>query len=96
MSHTESSTVTKSNVNPGRGFLRDIPCQNNYREGMPRGTRDTNSGSDTDAENTAKGKTSEHPSGILSQIQPERNPQENESLRLIVRMKSQKRKMMNM
>ena len=64
MSHTESSTVTKSNVNPGRGFLRDIPSQNTYREGMPRGTRDTNSGSDTDAENTAKGNTSEHPSGI--------------------------------
>ena len=56
MSHTESSTVTKSNVNPGRGFLRDIPCQNTYREGMPRGTRDTNSGSDTEAENTAKEK----------------------------------------
>ena len=31
---------------------------------MPRGTRDTNSGSDTEAENTAKGKTSEHSSGI--------------------------------
>ena len=64
MSQTESSTVTKSNVNPGRDFLRDIPCQNTYREGMPRGTRNTNSGSDTEAENTAKEKTSEHPSGI--------------------------------
>ena len=31
---------------------------------MSRGTRDTNLASDTEAENSAKGKTSEHPSGL--------------------------------
>ena len=31
---------------------------------MFRGTRDTNLASDTEAENTSKGKTSEHPSGF--------------------------------
>ena len=31
---------------------------------MSRGTKDTNLASDTEAENTAKGKTSDHPSGF--------------------------------
>ena len=38
--------------------------QNTHKEGMSRGNRDTNLASDTEAENTATGKTSEHPSGI--------------------------------
>ena len=33
---------------------------------MSRGTRDTNLASDTEAENTAKEKTSEHPSGFYA------------------------------
>ena len=52
------------------------------------GTRDTNLASDTQAENTSKGKTSEHPSGFLPLMLPERNP--------LVRVKSQRREMMNM
>ena len=31
---------------------------------MSRGTRDTNLADNTEAENTSKGKTSEHPSGF--------------------------------
>ena len=50
--------------------------QNIYKEGMSRGTRDTNLASDTEAENTGKGKTSEHPYRFSASMQPERNPQE--------------------
>ena len=63
MSLTESSSVTKSNVNPDVGVSSETSLsQNTYKEGMSRGTRDTNLASDTKAENTAKGKTSEQPS----------------------------------
>ena len=54
---------------------------------MSRGTRDTNLASDTEAEYTAEGKISEHPPGCFVQIQSERNPQENEGLKLLVRVK---------
>ena len=40
------------------------PSRNAYKEGMPRGIRDNNLASDDEAENTAKGKTSEHPCGF--------------------------------
>ena len=63
MSLTESSSVTKSNVNPDVGVSSETSLsQNTYKEGMSRGTRDTNLVSDTKAENTAKGKASEQPS----------------------------------
>ena len=63
MSLTESSTVTKSNVNPNVKISSDTSLsQNTHKEGMSRGTTDTNLASDTEAENTAKGKTLEHPS----------------------------------
>ena len=51
---TESSTVTKPNVNldvevsSGTSF-----SQNTYKEGTSKGTRDTNLASDTEAEITA-------------------------------------------
>ena len=65
MSLTESSTVTKSNVNPDVEVSSDTSfSQNTHKEGMSRGTRDTNLASDTEDENTAKRKTSEHPSGF--------------------------------
>ena len=55
---TESSTVTKSNVNPDvEAFSETSLSQNTYKEGMSRGTRDTDLAGDTEAENTAKGKT---------------------------------------
>ena len=71
--------------------------QNTHKEGMSRDTRDTNLASDTEAENTATGKTLDLTNlDFLPLMQPERNPQENEGLRLIVRVNSQRRKMMNM
>ena len=71
--------------------------QNTHKEGMSGDTRDTNLASDTEAENTATGKTSDLTNlDFLPLMQPERNPQENEGLRLIVRVNSQRRKMMNM
>ena len=55
---TESSTVTKSNENPDvEAFSETSLSQNTYKEGMSRGTRDTDLTRDTEAENTAKGKT---------------------------------------
>ena len=57
MSLTESSTVTKSNVDPDVEVSKGISFnQNIHKEGMSRGTRDTNLASDTEAENTAKRK----------------------------------------
>ena len=65
MSLTESSTVTKPNVNLDVGFSSGTSfSQNTHKERMSRGTRDTNLASDTEAENTARGKASEHPSGF--------------------------------
>ena len=63
---------------------------------MSRGTIDTNLASDTEAENTVKGRTSEYPSGFSATDAARENPRENKGLRLIVSMKSQKRNMMNM
>ena len=40
--------------------------QNNYKEGISRGTRDSNLASDTEAEHTGKGKTSEQPSRFFA------------------------------
>ena len=63
MSLTKSSTVTRSNVNPDVEVSSDTSLsQNTHDEGMSRGTGDTNLASDTEAEKTAKGKTSGHPS----------------------------------
>ena len=63
MSLTKSSTVTKSNVNPDVEVSSDTSLsQNTHDEGISRGTGDTNLASDIEAEKTAKGKTSEHPS----------------------------------
>ena len=96
MSRTESSTVTKPNVNldvelfSGTSF-----SQNTHKEGMSRGTRDTNLASDTKAEILPQDKLQSTHLDFLPLVQPERNPQENEGLRLIVRVNSQRRKMMN-
>ena len=65
MSLTESSAVTKSTVNPDVEVLSEASLsQNTFKVGVSRGTRDTNLASDNEAENTGKGKTSEHPSGF--------------------------------
>ena len=65
MSPTESSTVTKPNVNLDVEVSSETSfSQKIHKEGMSRGTRDTNLASDTEAENTATGKTSEQPSGF--------------------------------
>ena len=65
MSLTESPTVTKPNVNLDVEVSSGTSLsQNTHKEGMSRCTRDTNLASDTEAENTATGKTSEHPSGF--------------------------------
>ena len=65
MSLTGSSTVTKPNVNLDVGVSsRTSLSQNTYKEGISRGTRDTNLASDTEGKNTATGKTSEHPFGF--------------------------------
>ena len=94
MSLKESSTVTKSTVNPDVGVSSEIlHSQNSYKEGMAMGTRDTNLASDTEAENRVHIHTTHL--DFLPLIQPERNPQENECLRLIVRV-SLKEEMMNM
>ena len=67
MSLTESSTVTKSNVDPDVEVSKGISFnQNIHKEGMSRGTRDTNLASDTEAENTAKRKASERPFGFAA------------------------------
>ena len=64
---------------------------------MSRGTRDTNLASDREAENTSNRKTLEHQHmDSLLLMQPERNPQESEGLRVTVRVKSQRKEMMNM
>ena len=95
MSLTESSTVTKSDVNPDVEVSSETSLsQNTHKEGMPRDTRDTNLAGDTEFENTAKGKTSEYSSGF-SLSDAARQLQENEGLRLTVRVKSQRRKIMN-
>ena len=45
-------------VNPDvEAFSETSLSQNTYKEGMSRGTRDTDLTRDTEAENTAKGKT---------------------------------------
>ena len=60
---TKSSAVTKPNVNLNVEVSSNTSLsQNTHKEGMSRGTRDTNLVSDTEAKNTAAGKTSEHPS----------------------------------
>ena len=65
MSFTESSTVTKSTVNPDVEVSSEtLLSRNTYGEGMSSGNKDTNLASDTEAENTGKGKTAEHPSGF--------------------------------
>ena len=65
MSLTEISAVTKSNVNPDVEISSETSfSQNTHKEGMSRGARHTNLDSDTEAENTAKRKTSEHLSGF--------------------------------
>ena len=65
MSLAESSTVTKPTVNLDVEVSSETSfSQKIHKEGMSRGTRDTNLASNTEAENTAKGKTSEHPSGF--------------------------------
>ena len=59
MSLTESSTVTKSNVNLNVEVSSGTSLsQNIHKQGMSRGTRDTNLTNDTEAENIATGKTS--------------------------------------
>ena len=60
MSLRESSAVTKCNVNNIEVSSKTSLRQNTHKEEMPRGTRDTNLASDTEAGSTAKGKTSEH------------------------------------
>ena len=63
MSLTESFAVTKSYVKLDVEVSSETSLsQNTHKEGMPRGTRDTNLASDTVAEDIAKGKPSEHPS----------------------------------
>ena len=63
--YTESSTVTKSYVNPDVEVSSETSLsQNTHKEGMSRGSRDTHLASDAEAKNTAIGKTSEHPSGF--------------------------------
>ena len=65
MSLTESSTIAKSNVNLDVEVSSETSLiQTTHEEGMSRGTRDTNFASDPEAENIAKVKTSEHPSGF--------------------------------
>ena len=65
MSLTESSTVTKPNANLDIEVSSGTSLsQNIHKEEMSRDTRDPNLASDTEAENTATGKTSEHPSGF--------------------------------
>ena len=65
MSVTESSKVTKLNVNLDVAVSSGTSLnQNTHKEGMSRSTRDTNLASDAEAENAATGKTSEHPSGF--------------------------------
>ena len=65
MSLTESSTVTKSTMNPDVEVSSEtLLSQNTYKERMSRVTKDTNLASDTEAKNIVKGKTSEHPSGF--------------------------------
>ena len=58
---------------------------------MSWGTRDNNLASDTEVENAAK----EHPSGFSAYDAARERPQENEGLSCIVRVKSQRRNMMN-
>ena len=60
MSLRESSAVTKSNVNNVEVSSKTSLRQNTHKEEMPRGTRDTNLASDTEAGSTAKGKTTVH------------------------------------
>ena len=48
--------------------ISDILSQNIHKEGISRGTRDTNAASDTEAENTATGTTSEHPCGFSATV----------------------------
>ena len=57
MSFTESSTVTKSSVNPDVEVSSETSLgPNTYKEGISRGTRDTSLANDAEAENTGKGK----------------------------------------
>ena len=62
MSLTDSSTVTKSTVNPDVDVTSEIPLLKTL--GMSKDTRYTNLASHTKAENTGKEKTSENPSGF--------------------------------
>ena len=57
MLFTESSVNRDAEVSSDISRSRII-----YKEGMSRRARDTNLASDAEAENTGKGKTSEHPS----------------------------------
>ena len=89
---TKNSTVTKSDVNPNVELSSETSLsRNTHKKGMSRGTRNSNLASDTEAENTGKGKTSEQSTllDFLPLIQPGRNPQENEGLKLTMRVKSQ-------
>ena len=88
MSLTESSTG-----HPGTSSGTSL-SQNTHKKGMPRATRDTNLAGGTETENTAKRKTSEYSSGFCPS-DATRELQENEGLRLIVSVKSQRKKMMN-
>ena len=80
MPFTESFTVTKSNVNPDVEVSSEtFLSQNIHEEGMPWGTRDTNLASDTEAENTAKRKTSEHLYGFSATDAAREKPQETKT-----------------
>ena len=97
MSLTESSTDAKPNVNLDVEVSSGTSLsQNTQKDGMSRGIRDTNLASDTEVENTATGKTSEHLSGFSATYAAREKSSKNEGLRLIVRVNSQRRKMMNM
>ena len=94
MSLTESSTVTKSTVNPDAEVSSETSLsQNTYKEGMSGDTRDINLASDTEDENRARIQST-HLDFFATEAS-ERNPQENEGLRLIVRVKSLRKEMMN-
>ena len=97
MSLTESSTFAKPNVNLDVEVSSGTSLsQNTHKEGMYRGTRDTNLASDMKLKILPQKKVQGTHLDLLPLMQPERNPQENKGLRLIVRVNSQKRKMMNM
>ena len=63
---------------------------------MSRGTGDTNLASDTEDKTSGKRKTSEHPSGFFATDAAGEKPARKLRLRLIVTVKSKRRKMMSM